>query len=325
MVRFRVARKGEFPSIKEESMCRLVFSGKETLGLAKRVAAEGGMATSDIDWRMDGPEMDDPVIWDAEMIKGSKAAFIASFSTPDHAFEQLAAIRAIAGHWPASLDIFVTNLPVSSKRQTDHPGRVSLADQLVDMLTEISVGVAGPMARLHFWDVHDPAIRGRLARHMLVEARFLTAADDGVKVHLSANDIDTVAFPDLGAYRRHRRSFRDFNQIVLEQLDLSKHEVSGLRGSFHTLRMDSPEGRNVAIVDDRAFGTKLLDAQRALMEYGVTHGFPGKEGWQALAADSSFSHVWVTDAHPAAEDLRGTEPFEVVSLAPRIRQSLLAT
>jgi phosphoribosylpyrophosphate synthetase len=313
-------------------MCRLVFSGRETLGLAKRVAAEGGMAKSDIDWRMDGPEMDDPVIWDAEMIKGSKAAFIASFSAPDHAFEQLAAIRAIAGQWPASLDIYVTHLPVSSKRQTDHPGRVSLADQLVDMLAEIAVGAAGSMARLHFWDVHDPAIRARLGRHRIVEARFMTAADDGVKLHLSTNDIDTVAFPDLGAFRRHRRAFRGFNQIVLEQLDLSKHETSGLRGSFHTLRMDSPEGRNVAIVDDRAFGTKLLDAQRALMEYGaksvsavVTHGFPGKEGWQALAADSSFSHVWVTDAHPAAEDLRGTVPFEVVSLAPRIRQIFLTT
>jgi phosphoribosylpyrophosphate synthetase len=311
-------------------MCRLVFSGKETIGLAKRVAAEGGMATSDIDWRMDGPEMDDPVIWDAEMIEGSKSAFIASFSTPDHAFEQLAAIRAIAGHVPASFDIFVTYLPVSSKRGTDHPGRVSLADQLVDMLAEISVGAAGARARLHFWDVHDPAIRARLGRLRVVDAQFMTAADDGLKPHLLANCIDTVAFPDLGAYRRHRRSFRNFNQIVLEQLDLSKHEASGLRGSFHRLRMDSPEGRNVAIVDDRAFGTKLLDAQRALMEYGaksvsavVTHGFPGLEGWQALSADRSFSRVWVTDAHPAAEALRGIEPFEVASLAPRIQEIFL--
>ena len=93
-------------------------------------------------------------------------------------------------------------------------------------------------------------------------------------------------------------------------------------------------GRHVIIVDDLVqSGGTLIECQKLLSRLGavkvsayVTHGvFPGNS-WKKFCAGGGgqgFYKFFLTDSCPGtAEAVRGTEPFEILSLARPIAEAL---
>lgn len=132
-----------------------------------------------------------------------------------------------------------------------------------------------------------------------------------------------IAFPDEGARKRFARLFPDY-PIVL--CDKRRHED---RRSIVVLEGET-DGMHVVLVDDLIqTGSTLIEAAETLLRSGAsavsafaTHGvFPG-ESWKRFDP-TLFDRVWITDSCPeASAAVRGHPPFELLSLAPLIAESI---
>ena len=136
-----------------------------------------------------------------------------------------------------------------------------------------------------------------------------------------------IAYPDEGAWKRFHGFFKGMEEVVCTKVRQGDKRLVKLKEG-------EPAGRHVIIVDDLVqSGGTLIECQKLLSRLGavkvsayVTHGvFPGNS-WKKFCAGGGgqgFYKFFLTDSCPGtAEAVRGTEPFEILSLARPIAEAL---
>ena len=170
--------------------------------------------------------------------------------------------------------------------------------------------------------------RGDLAAVGLGDLVALNFVDDKVD-DAEQEDADNIviAYPDEGAWKRFHGFFKGMEEVVCTKVRQGDKRLVKLKEG-------EPAGRHVIIVDDLVqSGGTLIECQKLLSRLGavkvsayVTHGvFPGNS-WKKFCAGGGgqgFYKFFLTDSCPGtAEAVRGTEPFEILSLARPIAEAL---
>lgn len=132
-----------------------------------------------------------------------------------------------------------------------------------------------------------------------------------------------IAFPDEGARKRFGGLFSSYPTIVCSKVRSGNTRVV-------TVSDGDPTGLHVVIVDDLVqSGGTLMACKDALIAAGatavsafVTHAIFPNAAYEKFF-DAGFKHFWITNSVPdVAAAVSGRAPFEVLSLAPLIRETL---
>jgi ribose-phosphate pyrophosphokinase len=121
------------------------------------------------------------------------------------------------------------------------------------------------------------------------------------------------------------------NDLGVQAGFVFKRRLSGAETEVTALAADVA-GRKVVIYDDMIrTGGSLIGAARSYLDAGAsevaavcTHGVFPANGLDRLASSGLFTHVACTDSHPAAEAARDNPFLRVTSIAPVLRDALVA-
>jgi len=304
----------------------VLFSSPECAELARAISEAGGdrIKLGAISWKTFRDGYPDLFVEDAEAIRDRHVAFLASFHSPEVIFEQLSIIYALPKMFVASFSLVLPFFPTGTLERVEDEGEVATAYTLSRILSNVPISRGGPTPLLIF-DIH--ALQERFYFGDSVLPCFLSGIPLLLAKLRSLEDADNVviAYPDEGAWKRFRRLFGgSWDEIVCTKVrDGERREVR--------LKEGDPQGRHCVIVDDMVqSGGTLIECQRVLAKAGAekvsafaTHAVFPKGAWKAFT-EEDFTNFWVTDSCiVTAETLRGRKPFEVLSIAPEVAESLL--
>ncbi len=271
----------------------------------------------------------DIIIKDEHRIRKSKnIAFLASLESPTDVFENYAAMCAIARICDGPLKIILPYFPVGVSDRQEVPGRVATAKSLARLLGSIPQSHLGGVPRLITYDIHA------LGEQMYFDDKITPRLETAIPLfldHLSKTCTEeylanvSFAFPDEGAWKRFGMYFpKDGGHVILDKIRKGDERVV-------TIKEGDPQDRSIILVDDLVMsgGTLIASAKlmrsmgaRSVSAY-VTHGVFPKESWKVFSVSPDFLSFWTTDSCSITQSLRGTHPFEIISLAPAIAESLL--
>eukprot|EP00051_Salpingoeca_urceolata_P005765 m.76960 g.76960 ORF g.76960 m.76960 type:complete len:457 (-) comp14531_c0_seq2:56-1426(-) len=257
---------------------------------------------------------------------GTDVLFLASFHDAAAIFEQLAVLYALPRYLARSLTVILPYFPCATMERVDFEGQVATAATMSRMLSNIPVTCSGP-TRIVIYDIH--ALQERFYFSDSVLPRLETAVPLLLKrlrqFPADIQDKMAIAFPDEGAFKRFSRMFSDFPTIVC-------HKIRREHQRIVTVKEGDATGKFVIIVDDLVkTGGTLLNCAKVLREVGaedvsafVTHAVFPQESWKRFLGSDVFQHFWHTDSCPTSiNEFEGRPPFEMLSLAPEVAQTLL--
>ncbi|KAL1332298.1 hypothetical protein HN51_061123 [Arachis hypogaea] len=281
-----------------------------------------------IKWRSFADGFPNIFIENAEELRGQHVAFLASFSSPAHIFEQLSVVYALPRLFVASFTLVLPFFPTGSFERMEEEGDVATAFTLARMLTNIPISRGGPTS-LVIYDIHA------LQERFYFGDEVLPLFETGIPLlkqrlqRLPDAKNVVIAFPDDGAWKRFHKQFESFQVVVCTKVrDGDKRIVQ--------LKEGNVTGHHVVIVDDLVqSGSTLVECQKVLASKGaakvsayVTHGVFPKQSWERFthkdgASDNAFAHFWITDSCPlTVKAIANKAPFEVLSLAGSIANAL---
>lgn len=278
----------------------------------KLVGRTPGLCPATVRWEHFDDGFPKLTIENTDTLRNQDIAFLASFDQPGEIFRQLSAIYEIPRYGVRSFKVVLPYYPTGTMERVDQDGQVATAATLAKMLSQIPLTISGP-TQVIIYDIH--ALQERFYFSDQISPRLETAMPLLIK-RLEQESNLAVAFPDDGAVKRFSRHFPHLPQIVFQKVR------KGRRRSV-TIREGNPGGRHVVIVDDLVMtGGTLLKCQELLLAKGaaqvsafVTHGVFPQESNRNFTPEG-FTRFWMTDSCPVmAEQLDGTPPFEVLSLA----------
>ncbi|XLS43767.1 hypothetical protein HN51_000632 [Arachis hypogaea] len=296
--------------------------------LARNVASHH-VTLQSIKWRSFADGFPNIFIENAEELRGQHVAFLASFSSPAHIFEQLSVVYALPRLFVASFTLVLPFFPTGSFERMEEEGDVATAFTLARMLTNIPISRGGPTS-LVTYDIH--ALQERFYFGDEVLPLFETGIPllkQRLQRLLDAKNV-VIAFPDDGAWKRFHKQFDGFRVVVCTKVRDGDKRIVQLKEGDVT-------GHHVVIVDDLVqSGSTLVECQAILASHKaekvsayVTHGvFPNKS-WERFThkknrvLDNAFAYFWITDSCPlTVKDIANKAPFEVLSLAGSIANAL---
>ncbi|QHO48600.1 Ribose-phosphate pyrophosphokinase [Arachis hypogaea] len=296
--------------------------------LARNVASHH-VTLQSIKWRSFADGFPNIFIENAEELRGQHVAFLASFSSPAHIFEQLSVVYALPRLFVASFTLVLPFFPTGSFERMEEEGDVATAFTLARMLTNIPISRGGPTS-LVTYDIH--ALQERFYFGDEVLPLFETGIPllkQRLQRLLDAKNV-VIAFPDDGAWKRFHKQFDGFRVVVCTKVRDGDKRIVQLKEGDVT-------GHHVVIVDDLVqSGSTLVECQKVLASHKaekvsayVTHGvFPNKS-WERFThkknrvLDNAFAYFWITDSCPlTVKDIANKAPFEVLSLAGSIANAL---
>ena len=263
---------------------------------------------------------------DAYGVRDRHVAFLASFHSPEVIFEQLSVIYSLPKMFVASFTLILPFFPTGTSERVEREGEIATAVTLARILSNIPPSRGGPCSTLIF-DIHA------LQERFYFGDNILPCFESGIPLLLNrltqCEDADNIviAYPDEGAWKRFHGFFKGMEEVVCTKVRQGDKRLVKLKEG-------EPAGRHVIIVDDLVqSGGTLIECQKLLSRLGavkvsayVTHGvFPGNS-WKKFCAGGGgqgFYKFFLTDSCPGtAEAVRGTEPFEILSLARPIAEAL---
>mmetsp|Transcript_526 Transcript_526/g.996 ORF Transcript_526/g.996 Transcript_526/m.996 type:complete len:408 (+) Transcript_526:64-1287(+) len=315
---------------KKKSSC-LLFYSPDTEQLARKVSeASSKIELGEISWKNFADRFPNLFINNAQSLKNSHVAFLASFHDPALIFEQLSIIYALPRMFVGSFTLVLPFFPTGTAERIEAEGEVATAFTLARILSNIPLSRGGPTSLVIF-DIHA------LQERFYFGDTVLPLFESGIPLlkaelnkHASNGEDFVIAYPDEGAWKRFHMFFPDYPEVICTKVrDGDKRIVR--------LKEGSPEGKHVVIVDDLVqSGGTLIECQKLLAAQGakhvsayVTHGVFPKESWRRFAADmgtgakDGFRYFWLTDSCPqTAKAIEGRAPFVLLSLAEPIAAAL---
>jgi len=230
--------------------------------------------------------------------------------------------------------------PTGTMERVDQEGQVATAKTLASMLSLTPPTARGP-SQLMIFDIHALQERfyfssGIIPRLETAIPLLLQKLDSAVVNGRRLLENLAIAFPDEGAFKRYNAQFpSNFERIICTKTRSGDQRVvriqEGQCGSKH-----------VVIVDDLVqTGGTLLECAKILRNNDaasvsafVTHAVFPQDSWRKFIAHSDeaeqtaengplLDRFWVTDSLPHARQICAHRPFELVSLAPQIADSLM--
>lgn len=264
---------------------------------------------------------------DALDVRNQHVAFLASFHDPAVIFEQLSIIYAIPRLFVSSFTLVLPFFPTGTAERVENEGDVATAFTLARILSNIPLSRGGPTSVVIF-DIHA------LQERFYFGDTVLPLFESGIPLlrqrlrEIGSPDEISIAYPDEGAWKRFHTLFGDYPEVICTKVrDGDKRIVR--------LKEGEPKGRHVVIVDDLIqSGSTIIECQRLLTALGAkhvsayaTHGVFPKESWRRFKPEDGngegFRYVWITDSvATTAADVKDHEPFEVLSLANIISETL---
>lgn len=299
----------------------IMFYCPSMASLARRVerAARGRLRQGNIRWSTFEDGYPDVEILDAEMIRGRKIVFLASFDNPADIFSQLAVMSTLARLRPRRLIIVLPYFAAGTIDRATNLGTVVAADTMAKLFNVIQKSATMRFDFLTF-DIHTLAELKFFPHYVRVHN--LSAIHHAVRwAHAKPNR--AVAFPDEGAYKRYSRHFMGIDIIACKKKRVRK-------GRHITIMRGDPRGREVLIVDDLVkTGKTLLACRDVVRKAGahsvstfIVHGVFSRSSWRHLRA--KFNNIYFTDSCPhSATALNHSPPFHVFSLSSDIALALL--
>lgn len=307
-----------------------LFYCDETEELARRIAAEtDSVELKSIRWGTFADGFPNLFVPNAHGIRGQHVAFLASFSSPKVIFEQLSIIYALPRMFVASFTLVLPFFPTGTLERMEDEGDIATAFTLARILSNIPISRGGPTSLVIF-DIHA------LQERFYFGDNVLPCFESGIpllkhRLHqLPDSNNVTIAFPDEGAWKRFYKQLQHFPMVICTKVRDGNNRIVKLKEG-------DPTGRHVVIVDDLVqSGGTLIECQKLLAKMGatkvsayVTHGVFPKRSWKRFVHDNGegaahgFAHFWLTDSCASTvKDVRGVEPFEVLSLAGSIAVAL---
>lgn len=132
----------------------------------------------------------------------------------------------------------------------------------------------------------------------------------------------TIAFPDEGATKRFGSFFQEYPVITCTKVRSGNQRQVVLKDGI-------AQDRHIVIVDDLVqTGGTLLECKDTLIHYGalsvsayVTHAVFPCRSWEKFIpkeGEKNFSHFFIMNTIPSAQQLVNIPPFHVISIAPCI-------
>lgn len=290
-----------------------LFHCPSMAGLAARIRTfhPGEVILGTVHWSRFRDGFPDLKIENTAGLRGRHVSFLATLAEPAEMFAQLAVIFELPRYAVRSFKLILPYFPTGTMERVEEEGQVATAATLARLLSDIPLTMSGP-AQIVIYDIH--ALQERFYFSSGVIPRLESAAPLLKSAVQDEKDL-SIAFPDEGAWKRFGRMFPEFPQIVC--LKARRGERRGV-----AIKEGVPEGRHVLIVDDLVMsGGTLIECKNALQAAGAlkvsafaSHGVFPEKSWQRLEGQG-FHAVWITDSCPlAAEEIRGRQPFRVLSL-----------
>lgn len=277
-----------------------------------------------VSWKRFPDEFPNIFVTNMDDVRKSHVSLLACFDTPDTIFEQVSLIYTLATAAPETFRIILPYFPTGTMERVDNEGQVATAATLAQMLSALAPAGPGPVP-LYIYDIHALPIRHYFGPH--IAPRFKTGTKL-LKKRLEQEDV-AIAFPDEGSWKRFKSMFQDASGKPLYPFIVC-HKVRG-EGDERVVKVSQgdPRGRHVVIVDDLIHsGGTTIECMNALKEAGArevsayaTHGVMEKQSWRRLAA-AGFSHLWITDSCPTADEVKDQNPFDVLSLVDSITNAI---
>ena len=306
----------------------VLFYAPEMEALAQQIAGEDVCGSSvelgSIDWRTFPDGFPNLFVNDAYGVRDRRGV-PRIVPLPEVIFEQLSVICTAAKIFVASFTLILPFFPTGTSDAWSARANRHCRDPRQD-LSNVPPSRGGPCSTLIF-DIHA------LQERFYFGDNILPCFESGIPLLLNrltqCEDADNIviAYPDEGAWKRFHGFFKGMEEVVCTKVRQGDKRLVKLKEG-------EPAGRHVIIVDDLVqSGGTLIECQKLLSRMGavkvsayVTHGvFPGNS-WKKFCAGGGgqgFYKFFLTDSCPGtAEAVRGTEPFEILSLARPIAEAL---
>ncbi len=309
----------------------ILFYSPDTEALARKVSnASAKINLGEIEWQNFADGFPNLFIKDAQNLRNSHVAFLASFHDPALIFEQLSIIYALPRMFVGSFTLVLPFFPTGTAERIEAEGEVATAFTLARILSNIPLSRGGPTSLVIF-DIHALQERFYFGDTVLplFESGIPLLKAELQKLSAAGEDV-VIAYPDEGAWKRFHMFFPGIPEVICTKVrDGDKRIVR--------LKEGRPEGKHVVIVDDLVqSGGTLIECQKLLATQGakhvsayVTHGVFPKESWRRFKHDPSegakdgFKNFWLTDSCPqTAKAVEGKAPFRLLSLAEPIAAAL---
>mmetsp|Transcript_33385 Transcript_33385/g.72999 ORF Transcript_33385/g.72999 Transcript_33385/m.72999 type:complete len:332 (-) Transcript_33385:71-1066(-) len=260
-----------------------------------------------------------------EMFYGT--CLLVSFHTPAVIFEQLALLYALPKMRARNFRVILPWFCTGTMERVETLGQVATAATLARMLSHCPMGPSGPVTYV-IYDIHALQEQFYFGDTVLVE---LKTAVWILKDHLKKvlencpGETFAIVYPDDGAHKRFKAKFNDFYTIVCNKVRKGEERLIEVKEG-------DPKGKHCVIIDDLVqSGGTLLQCAKPLKEMGATkvscwctHGVFPQNSFEKFFNHPLIHKFWVTDSVPTTAALvDGKAPFEVLSLAPLIRDYLM--
>uniref|UniRef100_I1KY18 Phosphoribosyltransferase domain-containing protein n=1 Tax=Glycine max TaxID=3847 RepID=I1KY18_SOYBN len=232
-----------------------LFYSLDCEDLAQNVALQSPhIVLQNIKWRSFADGFPNIYINNAEELRGQHVAFLASFSSPAHVFEQLSVIYALPRLFVASFTLVLPFFPTGSFERMEEEGDVATAFTLARMLSNIPISRGGPTS-LVIYDIHA------LQERFYFGDEVLPLFETGIPLlkqrlsQLPDADNVVIAFPDDGAWKRFHKLFDNFSLVVCTKVREGDKRIVRLKEG-------NVSGHHVVIVDDLVqSGGTLIECQ----------------------------------------------------------------
>jgi phosphoribosylpyrophosphate synthetase len=307
----------------------VLISSPHHLSLAKLIcAADPRITLATVDWFRFPDTMPNTFLHGASQLKNAHVSFLASCHVDSVIFEQVSLMLHLSTLKFRSLKVFLPYYPTGTMERIDNVGQVPTAWTLGKMIS--GVLPAGPgTVPLYIWDIHA------LSNRHFFGDNIAPIFKSGVKLlrdKLTGQNV-SIAFPDDGARKRFQRMFLideeneksgyHFPFIICDKIHVGDDRIV-------TIKEGAVKDRDVIIVDDLAHscGTQL-SCKDALFTAGaksvsayVTHGV-FDNGSEKKLINVGFDTVYLTETCPKGMELDGVGPFRVLSIVPKMVESIL--
>jgi len=254
---------------------------------------------------------------------------IVSFHNPEVIFEQLCLLHELPRMRAKNFHVIMPWFCTGTMERVERLGQIATAKSLADMLSCCPVGPGGPMT-LVTYDIHWLQEQFYFSDPLLVELRTAVplCLELLSRARAAAPDEEVVvAFPDEGAHKKMKDTFKDYPFVICDKVrDGARRIVTIIEGQ------DNIAGKHCVIIDDMVMsGALMLECAQQLHSMGAAriscftvHAVMPKQAWKKFIDTGILHRFWITDTMPStADEVRGVEPFEVITIAPLVASYLL--